>query len=983
MRTSCSTKTSRRFLRIARRSIGTPTNLAALVKAGDVLRKTDLPAALQLYRRAVTQHPKSAWAHIALGDALRQNKDLAGGKEQYLAAVACDPNSPWARRQLGYVEFELGEYEKAEEHLAPLAIDGDADVWEVMGHLARRRGALDESIRWYERARAAAPDRARLLVALADALMAQGDLPRAEATARQANTLDPAVGPAWVLLGDIVRRRANGEQAPLADELRSHARLAYERALRLNASDLRAARQLGTLAYELNDDTTALDLLSRARPAFADDGELSLVIGHAALRQRSFAAARRAYLEATGQLPNDVRPWVFAGRATLQLSKYDEAEQLFSHAIELDPQSGWAHLERGYGQRARRDWQAALHSAEAATRFAPRNPQAWLFLGRLHQEKNRADEAIAAYEQARLLAANEDPQIDRALASALTHKGQVEGLVHAETLMALPLKVLGDEGYTHAIAGYLFVKLALVSELSLPTPPLGVSPKQRRDQWVTHAITQLKEAVRLTPDDRHLRLAAAVGLSELEQLSAASEVLAPLLHVDAARCPAREEDFSFDALAAAEPPPPAKTPEQALALELHQLLSEAQLLAGDLAARTSAAQARLRYFCSLAFTPSRADAHLRLGASYEAAGLTRLAEEHFLAAHAVDPNNRIARESVARLNKEGGIPIGPVGLSGVAWFSSSLVPGDVQARLAQSTGAVSPDARRAFLATPRGVGIEAETSWQRPQWGSRLRFGLGYSFSYHLNTLLNDQLTFEDRVSNQLTIIAQGRPRLFDDGRFDALWRARYRLIFANAQSRSELRNGLELEGRLLRDGWGTLSADVLYSFGLFRPAENATITDPTAHNVSFGVTVSPLIRRYPNRAQRGVAKRACDSATLGRTVWVNQLRLDGLRRFGPMFGGAEVRLGQSSDSQGADPRGTLAFSVMPRALAGFRWNGYTSVVGRTGVSIVPGNSTFDSFSRRSAGRAPFRLQRPRLCGPRPATRGFLRLQIHVATAAP
>lgn len=921
-----------------------PTNLAALVKAADVLRKTDLPGALQLYQRAVKLHPKSAWAHISFGDALRQNKDPAGGKEQYLAAVACDPNSPWARRQLGYVEFELGEFQQAEEQLAPLAVDGDADLWEVMGHLARRRGALDESIRWYERARAVAPDRARVLVALADALMALGDLPRAEATANQANALDPSVGPAWVLLGDIVRRRAADEQSPQADDDRGRARLAYERALKLNAADLRAARQLGTLAYELNDDATASDLLARARPAFADDGELSLVIGHVALRQKSFTAARLAYLDATGQLPNDVRPWVFAGRAALKLSKYDEAEQLFSRAIEIDPESGWAHLERGYGQRARREWEAALRSAEAATRFAPRNPQAWLFLGRLHQEKNHADEAIAAYEQARLLVTVDDPQIDRALASALTHKGQVDGLLRAETLMALPLKELSEEGYTHAIAGYLFVKLAQVSELSLPTPPVDVSRKQRREKWLEQAVTHLKEGVRLTPDDRHLRLAAAVGLSELEQFAAASEVLGPLLQIDTARCPAREEDWHFTELKAVEPPPPAKTPEQALALEETQLLSEAQLLAGDLAARGSAAQARLRYFCALAFMPSRADAHLRLGASYEAAGLTRLAEEHFLAAYALDPDNRIAKDSLARLNKEGGVPVGPIGLSGLTWLSSALVPGDVQARLAQSTGAATADAQRTFLTTPRVVGIEAEASWQKPQWGSRLRFGLGYAFSYGFNTLLNDQLTFEDRISNQVALVAQGRPRLFDDGRFDAMWRVRYRLIIANAQSRSEIRNGLELEGRLLREGWGTLSADLLYSFGLFRPGANATITDPTAHNVSFGIKVSPLLRTYQIELNVGWRSELAILQPSRRTVWVNQLQLDGLKRFGPIFAGAEVRLGQSSDSQGVDPKGALAFSVMPRAVAGFRWSGYTSVVGRTGVSIVPGISAFDSF---------------------------------------
>lgn len=918
---------AQRYAEVLRKN---PSHLGALVKSGDALRaQGKLQEAYDFYARAVSSHPTSAWAHITRGDALRGLKRLAEAKADFVAALELDPRSRWAARELGYTLFDLGEDDAARAALEPLSSGAsEADVPLTLGHLALRRRAVEEAVTWYERARAADPKRARIWLALARALDQSSRSPEALPALDQALVLDDTLADAWILEGDMVRRSG-------IDESVGRARSAYRHALELDPNSNWARRQLGTLEFSAGDFGAAKPMLEAALVAFPKDLELWLLLGHVATAQHESALARERYLEATTlAVGDDVRPYVFAGKALLEVPKYDEADALFLKAIELRPSSAWAHLERGFGQRARRDWKAALLSAQQATSLEPKNAEAWLFLGRLRQETGAGEAAIEAYEAALNLAPRSLTG-QRALASALANRrpARSQDLLLAEALLEEPLEKLASQGYTHAVAAWVRVQLWKLSEFALPAPAAPDTRDARRLRWAELARFSFKRAVELSPEDAHLRLAAAVGLFELNADADSSQMLAPLLQEEP-KCPKEEWNWKWDATGEPTPPAPATTPEQVMSLDEAQLKAESWLLSSALLARDEPARSRLAAFCALTFMPWRADAHLRLGASYESVGLLRLAEEHFAVALRIDPTSVEARRSLERLRKEGGVLVGPVRVSGDTSFVSERVPPEVLQRTAQVLAFTSNDLQRTLLTTPRTLAVGADVSWEHPDWKGGLRLGLGYHFAYGFNSFLNDQLSFEDRRSHLVDLKAGGRFARFENRRYELTWQGAYRLNVSNATTRDEVRQQFSLRGRLLNVDLGTLEADLAYELGLFAPHTNAAIRDTTAHGLNFGVRASPLFRRWAVELGLSYRLQLAVLVPSTRTLALHELIFDGRKTWEHLFLGGDARFGVTTDAELA--RVASGLSIGFTGEFGYAWNGYSRASGRAGVLVAP-----------------------------------------------
>lgn len=920
-----------------------PGHLAGLVKSADLLRvagKKDL--AMERYTQAVRLHPRSSWAEISLGDALRSEGHAADARPHYEAAFTLDPNSNWARRQLGYNLFELGDDERSRSLLEPLATESsqEKDLFIVLGHLALRREALDEAWVWYERARVLDPKAASVLQFQAEVLRRRKDYPRALRLLADATSLDPALVDAWILLGDVERLSAGARDAVEPRAALERAKAAYAKARTLAPKSPAVLRQAGTLAFELGDEVDAAALLPKAHDAFPDDGELDLLLGHLAAKRNDFAAAKGWYLQAKSAMPTEVRPWVFAARTCVSLAQFDEAETLFIGALQLAPDSGWANLEHGFAQRLRRDWAGAFTSAERATTLEPDNSQAWLFLGRLRQERGQPSAAITAYEKASALVPT-SAIADRALASALTGRGTVDDLLRAQRLLERPRRELDAEGYTHAITGYTMVKLSKVSELDLPAPVEPDTRSARRAKWVELGAFELTRAVDLAPTDDALRLSAAVGLFELGLPVKSRQILEPLLAETSSRCPDEEWSPASAQEQVKHEPAPATNPDEVAALERSQLNAEAHLLAGDLAT-AAPASARLEYRCALRWMP-RADAHLRLGASYETWGLMLLAEQHYVAAQAFDSNAAAqATRSLERLRKEAGFPLGPVRLSADTTFTSEAVPGEVQARQAHILGFSAVELQRELLTTPRAFTFGAQATWQRPQWASALRLGLGYHFGLGFNAFLNDQLTFENRRAHFIDAFAEGR-RGFEDPRYEMTWRGGYRLSIANATSRAELRHEVAGAARLLRAGWGALEAQASYEFGQFTPTPGVTLADTVAHGATLGIRVNPLFAKWELEGWLGSRVQLIVLEPSTRTLWLYALTLEVRKSWQHLFVGGDLRFGTTSDHLVTPRLDAGASSFLVRGSAGYRWNGYSNVSARAGVQVGLGQSTYDS----------------------------------------
>jgi len=88
-----------------------------------------------------------------------------------------------------------------------------------------------------------------------------------------------------------------------------------------------------------------------------------------------------------------------AGNKAFAAKDYDLAIQIFSDAIQLDPQNHVLHSNRSAAHAGKREWQDALVDAESAIRCNPSWSKGYAREGAALHGSKRWDEAIAAYEE--------------------------------------------------------------------------------------------------------------------------------------------------------------------------------------------------------------------------------------------------------------------------------------------------------------------------------------------------------------------------------------------------------------------------------------------------------------------------------------------------------------------------------------------------------------------------------------------------------
>jgi len=88
-----------------------------------------------------------------------------------------------------------------------------------------------------------------------------------------------------------------------------------------------------------------------------------------------------------------------AGNKAFAAKDYNQAIQLFSDAIQLDPQNHVLHSNRSAAHAGNRNWQQALIDAESAIRCNPSWSKGYARKGAALHGSKRWDEAIAAYEE--------------------------------------------------------------------------------------------------------------------------------------------------------------------------------------------------------------------------------------------------------------------------------------------------------------------------------------------------------------------------------------------------------------------------------------------------------------------------------------------------------------------------------------------------------------------------------------------------------
>ena len=162
----------------------------------------DAQGAIDALTLAVELDPAFARAWNNLGNALRAQGRFVEAAQAARRAVAAQPDYALAWTNLGVILFDLGDDAGAREAFQrALALKPDLRTIRALAGIARQRGAIDEAVDLYQRARAAAPGDTSTLLNLAGALAERDDMDASrnvylDARARQPNLLRAAFGEA-------------------------------------------------------------------------------------------------------------------------------------------------------------------------------------------------------------------------------------------------------------------------------------------------------------------------------------------------------------------------------------------------------------------------------------------------------------------------------------------------------------------------------------------------------------------------------------------------------------------------------------------------------------------------------------------------------------------------------------------------------------------------------------------------------------------
>ncbi len=405
-----------------------PDNEEALTMLGVIRgRQQRFAEAEALFRRVLQINPKSAAAHLSLGQALAVQNKVADAIEQYQAAEALSPQDVGLKVDLARLYVGSGQFEKAVSALEAIpesrfpveAIPVKAASLIAVGRrgdavrlLAQAKSSpateldlaevfLDgklpeEALRSLEIAAATLKHRpARFYYLKGRALAATGETEQALADLREALAEDPKDSDALVALAEIY----SGENK------HSDAVAALEKAQALNPEALPVLRHLVVEATKAGARKTALDAasaLADKSPNNPDD----LYLAGAAMLEQNVQGASTVLEKFVALRPDNAKAWMGLGMAYVQQEHYAEARKPLERAIELDPTLAEAEYELGLVAKNEAKADEAIRHLQRAVQLQPGHAGALRTLGNLYLQSGELGKAQEALERAEAIAPN-------------------------------------------------------------------------------------------------------------------------------------------------------------------------------------------------------------------------------------------------------------------------------------------------------------------------------------------------------------------------------------------------------------------------------------------------------------------------------------------------------------------------------------------------------------------------------------------------
>lgn len=356
------------------------------------LRGRQYDEALSIFRSLEREVPQSPLGFTGEGIGLallnRQPEAISSLKK----AIGIDPHCWIARRELGMIEWELGQKEKAAAQLMPVAqaVPDDATVSAILGQYWFGKEQYSQAVRLFAAAPAQVGASPRLVLMNAEALIRTG---HAAEAIRQLSGISayPDLSPqerfrvAWLL----------GEAGDYS------AAIPAFRGLPENFPE-RFARDYGlALAYyEEGQYDACFHLLKSLSGAEAQHPEIFSLLGAAEDAAGHPEAAWSVFRDGIAAFPQEPDNYLNAATVAVQIHEYRRALQVLVAGLQrisgdyrLWQTRGVVYTLAGNTAKAESDYRTAV-------RLAPKEASPWVALGICYMDQNRNQQAAQIFRQA-------------------------------------------------------------------------------------------------------------------------------------------------------------------------------------------------------------------------------------------------------------------------------------------------------------------------------------------------------------------------------------------------------------------------------------------------------------------------------------------------------------------------------------------------------------------------------------------------------
>src|SRR3954470_1502308 len=124
-----------------------PSSLVFLQLSEALRRQGQLEVALKIALRGLERHERNPEAHDLVARIAVDRRDFVRARDEWEAVLRLVPTHIGAMKGLGYVSFQQGRFEEAEQHLSRAALaGGGADVTSALETVRRSSGGLSVTL---------------------------------------------------------------------------------------------------------------------------------------------------------------------------------------------------------------------------------------------------------------------------------------------------------------------------------------------------------------------------------------------------------------------------------------------------------------------------------------------------------------------------------------------------------------------------------------------------------------------------------------------------------------------------------------------------------------------------------------------------------------------------------------------------------------------------------------------------------------------